>query len=144
MRQFPGEVPMPPLDRQLVPGRSMPANCSCDITPHSCEVCPSMLMKLFQKLFPVFFKKECAMVCLVENMVCISKSNRKHIIQNVVDIAKEPLHLNAHDLRVGNSLIIALPESKVSKWQAVISEHLICQTLSYFDCTVDCNVQSHS
>ena len=103
-----------------------------------------MLMKLFQKLFPVFFKKECAMVCLVENMVCISKSNRKHIIQNAVDIVKEPLHLNAHDLTVGNSLIIALPESKVSKWQAVISEHLICQTLSYFDCTVDCNVQSHS
>ena len=67
------------------------------------------------------------MVCLVKNMVCISKSKRKHIIQNVVDIVKEPLHLSAHDLTVG-SLVVTLPESKVSEWQAVIGEQLTLQT----------------
>ena len=83
------------------------------------------------------------MVCLVKNVVCISKG-KKNVIQNVVDIVKEPLHLSDHDLTVG-SLVVTLPESKVSEWQAVIGEQFTPDSyVSYFNSAVDCNVQCHS
>ena len=132
MRELPDEVPKPLLDSQLVRGRPMPADCSCTIAPHSCKVRPSTFLKFTQRLLPTFFKKECVvMVCLVMNMVCISKSTNRNVIQYVVDIAKKPLCLKAHDLTVG-SVVITLPESKVSEWKAVIGEQLTHQASTIF------------
>lgn len=110
----------------LVPGCRMPADVSCRIAPHSCEVCPSKLVKCTQRLGRLgrFIKREsrCACrVCLVLDLVCISSSTSKNVIKYVVDTAKEPLHLTARDLTVG-SLMITLPESKLSKWKKVIGQ----------------------
>ena len=98
----------------------MPTDYTCRIAPHSGEVRMhlSASLKLPQRLLQKFLKKS-VVVCLVKDMVCISKSSRKNAIDSVVDITKEPFLLNGNELTAG-SLVIAVPPNKISMWQAVI------------------------
>ena len=57
-------------------------------------------------------------LCLVGDIVCISKTSEKPI-DSVVDIKKEPFRLNGNKLMAGN-LVVAVPPNKIFKWHAVI------------------------
>lgn len=153
MGKNPDEVPKTQTDsphrKLLVPGRRMPADCSCRITPHSYEVYSSTFVKCTQRLGRLgrLIKKEsrCARsVCLVLDLVCISSSTNNNVIKYVVDTAKEPLHLSACDLSVG-SLVITLPEHKLPEWKEVTGRQLALTKLSYFACmALYCRMWPHN
>ena len=96
----------------------MPSDNFCEIAPHQCEVHGHSFtsLKLPQWLRRRVFKH--VVLCLVGDIVCISKTREKPI-ESVVDIRKEPLCLNGNKLTAG-SLVVAVPPTKISKWQAVI------------------------
>ena len=112
----------------------MPADCSCRISPHSCKVYNSTVVKFSAFINQhlghggQFIKEESRCthsVCLVSelDLVCISSSTNKNIIKYVFDTAKEAPQLNAHDLTIG-SLVVTLPEHELHKWREVIGEPL--------------------
>ena len=122
--------PDSPRQTQLLPGQQMPADCSCRISPHSCKVYCSKVVKCTQRFGRLgqFIRKESRCthsVCLVSelDLVCISSSTNKNVIKYVFDTAKEPPQLNARDLTIG-SLVVTLPEHELSEWKKVIGEPL--------------------
>ena len=127
----PCEASKPQLDSPLfvnekpVIGRPMPADSSCKIVPHPCEVYSAKAWKCTRPFGPfgTFIRKgskSSRRICLVGNMVCLSSSTR-NVIKYVVDLTKESLCLNGCDLTVGQWVVI-LPESKLSEWKAVSGE----------------------
>lgn len=114
---FPNELP--------VIGRLMPAEVSCDVPPHLCEVGSSTFLKCTRIFGPIgkWIEKESKSVrtvCLTGRVVCISSSSQK-VIKFVVDLAKESFLLVGHDLTVGG-WVINLPKNNLSNWDSATSE----------------------
>lgn len=124
MRQSCG-VPKSQLAPSEVPviGRPMPADGSCKIPPHSCEVWPSFfLQRYLQQFTSNFFKyigkpSQTYRICLVQDVMCISLSSPNEIM-HVIDLTKESPHFNGCDLTV-RDLVVVLPENKLSEWQTM-------------------------